>query len=139
MNKKNILVLIIENQPLQRLHIEKTLNSLGYFRIQPLNSFDEAATIIYFATTPVDLVILNASCLSEQNDDSMNCLIQRRNFRHALIYGEQKFNLMRYGVSTLVSFLDAALPDYLSICSLMDSVNSTPEQNHIEHSQVQKH
>lgn len=59
MTKKNTRILIADQQHCRRLHIEKMLNQLGYYRIAPLNSFEEVMAATRFAGPAFDLVIIN--------------------------------------------------------------------------------
>ncbi|MBU0526614.1 MAG: hypothetical protein KKC24_01245 [Gammaproteobacteria bacterium] len=59
MMQKTMRILIVDQQHLRRLHIEKMLNQLGCHRIAPLNSFEEVVAVTLLPGTPFDLVIIN--------------------------------------------------------------------------------
>ncbi|WP_171045850.1 hypothetical protein [Pseudomonas edaphica] len=53
-------ILIVDDQPLQRLSIEKAFNSNGYYRIAPVESFDEFLLLAAQAADQFDLVVINS-------------------------------------------------------------------------------
>lgn len=95
MTQKNIRILIVDKQHLLRLHIEKVLNQLGYFRIAPMNSFDEVIAVTRYAVEPFDLVIANIAAGSLDIDVEKFC--QENPFiRHALLYNNQGWSCMPF-------------------------------------------
>lgn len=60
MPNKALTILIADEQHLQRLYIEKMLNRLGYFRIVPVETFEEVQLLTAIPARPFDVLIINA-------------------------------------------------------------------------------
>ncbi|WP_426109421.1 chemotaxis protein CheY [Pseudomonas sp. TWR1-1-4] len=60
MPNKALTILIADEQHLQRLYIEKMLNRLGYFRIVPVETVEEAQLLTAIPALPFDVLIINA-------------------------------------------------------------------------------
>lgn len=88
MTKKNTRILIADQQHCRRLHIEKMLNQLGYYRIAPLDSFEEAMAATRFAGPAFDLVIINIKDNLKHKNIKEYC---RKSplIRNALYYNDQ--------------------------------------------------
>ncbi|MBN2990661.1 chemotaxis protein CheY [Pseudomonas cedrina subsp. fulgida] len=61
MPNKALTILIADEQHLQRLHIEKMLNQLGYHRIVPVQTFEEVQLLTAIPAQPFDVLIINAA------------------------------------------------------------------------------
>jgi hypothetical protein len=87
MNNKSLRILIVEAQHLERFFLERTMNSLGYYRIAPMASSIEAMVAIRDAVVPFDLLIINAEqdyCL---DFDLVSFCKSAEQLRHSIIYG----------------------------------------------------
>ncbi|PHX45118.1 chemotaxis protein CheY [Pseudomonas sp. NZIPFR-PS2] len=60
MPNKALTILIADEQHLQRLHIEKMLNRLGYFRIVPVETLEEVLLLTAIPARPFDVLIINS-------------------------------------------------------------------------------
>ncbi|PRA15824.1 MULTISPECIES: chemotaxis protein CheY [Pseudomonas] len=60
MPNKALTILIADEQHLQRLHIEKMLNRLGYYRIVPVQTLEEVQLLTAIPAQPFDVLIINA-------------------------------------------------------------------------------
>lgn len=54
-------ILIVDDQPLQRLCIEKIFNASGYYRVAPVESLEEFLILIEQAIDQFDLVVINSA------------------------------------------------------------------------------
>ncbi|MGY4819422.1 chemotaxis protein CheY [Pseudomonas chlororaphis subsp. piscium] len=127
MTQKNIRILIVDEQHLLRLHIEKVLNQLGYFRIAPMSSFDEVIAATRYAVEPFDLVIANtAACSSEVNVEHF-C---RENpfILHALLYNNQGVELHAISNEQVShqQMIGTGVPDSLSIKCFIETMSPPP-------------
>ncbi|WP_025854504.1 hypothetical protein [Pseudomonas sp. CHM02] len=61
MSNKALTILIADEQHLQRLYIEKMLNRLGYYRIVPVQTFEEVQLLTAIPAQPFDVLIINAA------------------------------------------------------------------------------
>ncbi|QQZ39513.1 hypothetical protein IF690_15745 [Pseudomonas sp. SK3(2021)] len=57
----SLRILIVENEHLQRLSIERMLNQYGYHRVAPVSSFDELLAMTDHAVEPFDLLVINSA------------------------------------------------------------------------------
>lgn len=58
-------IIILDDQFSRRLSIEKSLNSLGYYRIVPLSSINDLINVLKYAVIPFDFLIINRSIINE--------------------------------------------------------------------------
>ncbi|AZC53305.1 hypothetical protein C4K35_5753 [Pseudomonas chlororaphis subsp. piscium] len=127
MTQKNIRILIVDKQHLLRLHIEKVLNQLGYFRIAPMSSFDEVIAVTRYAVEPFDLVIANIAAGSLDIDVEKFC---RENpfIRHALLYNNQGMELHAISNEQVShqQMIGTGLPDSLSIRCFIEAMSPPP-------------
>lgn len=79
-------ILIVDDQPAQRLSIEKMLNQQGYHRIAPVETFAELLAMVENAVEPFDLLVINsalgAGATFSLDDFFINCPA----IRHTLVY-----------------------------------------------------
>jgi CheY-like chemotaxis protein len=80
MPNKALTILIADEQHLQRLYIEKMLNQLGYFRIVPVQTFEEVLILTTIPAEPFDVLIINAGLAV------CNVGEQHPHIRHVLVY-----------------------------------------------------
>ncbi len=59
MSNKKMRILIVEEKLSRIIHIEKLLNRLNYYRIAPVQTFEELLTLTACASEPFDLLIMN--------------------------------------------------------------------------------
>lgn len=85
MTNKALTILIADEQHLHRLYIEKMLNQLGYHRIVPVQTFEEAQLLTALPAQRFDVLIINAGLAVH------TCGPQPR-ARHVLIYDHLNLN-----------------------------------------------
>ncbi|MGE7955479.1 chemotaxis protein CheY [Pseudomonas sp. NPDC089530] len=128
MINKNLRILIADPQHFQRLNIERMLNQLGYFRIVPVQSFDELDTLTHFSCNPFDLLIVSSTLVDALEIDLDAFCRDNPLIRHALIYDCQQAQLLPMPQALQVSL--AGTPESQSLKSLMAIVDP-PWQRHV--------
>lgn len=88
MPTKALTILIADEQHLQRLHIEKMLNQLGYYRIVPVQTFDEVLILTAIPAEPFDVLIIQAGLVAGAGG-ALAFQQQHPQVRHVLVYGDQ--------------------------------------------------
>ena len=84
MPTKALTILIADEQHLQRLHLEKMLNQLGYYRIVPVQTFDEVLILTDIPAEPFDVLIIHAGLAASAGD-----ALAFQQVRHVLVYDDQ--------------------------------------------------
>lgn len=85
----SLRILIVDNQHLQRLGLEKILNLQGYYRIAPVATFEELLLIVQNAVEPFDLVLINRMLVTDTAFNLDDFCHHCPSVRHALIYDGQ--------------------------------------------------
>ncbi|MDQ0654968.1 chemotaxis protein CheY [Pseudomonas cedrina] len=85
MPNKALTILIADEQHLQRLHIEKMLNQLGYYRIVPVQTFEEVQLLTAIPAQPFDVLIINAAL-------AVHTCGPQPQAHHVLIYDHQELS-----------------------------------------------
>ncbi|MBA1197001.1 response regulator [Pseudomonas plecoglossicida] len=106
MSDKMLRILVADDQHFQRLKIQRMLNQLGYFRIAPVQSFDEVEALTRFLNKPFDLLIVNSALVEATDIDIDEFCRENPLIHHALIYDSQKVNL---------PFIDEPMPAAVQI------------------------
>ncbi len=88
MPTKALTILIADEQHLQRLHIEKMLNQLGYYRIVPVQTFDEVLILTDIPAEPFDVLIIHAG-LAASAGGALAFEQPHPQLRHVLVYDDQ--------------------------------------------------
>jgi len=88
MPNKALTILIADEQHLQRLYIEKMLNQLGYYRIVPVQTFEEVLILTDIPAEPFDVLIINAG-LAQSAAGAQMYQEQHPQIRHVLVYDHQ--------------------------------------------------
>lgn len=118
-------ILIVDDQPLQSLYIEKLLNSNGYYRIAPVGSFNEFLLLAAQAIDKFDLVILNGAIKGLAPARMKEVLQSCSSICYMLVYGGRASAVARddafVGGQTVIEL--SGMPDRESIKSLMQLVD----------------
>ena len=69
MANKSLRILIADAHPHQRLQLERMLNGLGYYRIAPVDSFEELQRLVLGALQPFHLLLGNIELASHAGVD----------------------------------------------------------------------
>ncbi|MFO2462304.1 chemotaxis protein CheY [Pseudomonas sp. 15FMM2] len=76
----------MDDQPAQRLSIEKMLNQQGYHRIAPVACFKELQAMLENAIEPFDLLLINSDLAADFALDLDDFFRHCPAIRHTLIY-----------------------------------------------------
>ncbi|MBF8730908.1 MULTISPECIES: histidine kinase [Pseudomonas] len=89
MANKTMRILIADEHPCQRLQLEKMLNGLGYYRIAPVESFEDLQRLVQSALQPFNLLIGNIELASHAGVDLARFCRVSTQIQHALLYHSQ--------------------------------------------------
>lgn len=121
MPTKALTILIADERYLQRLHIEKMLNQLGYYRIVPLQTFDEVLILTDIPAEPFDVLIIHAG-LAAAAGGALAFQQQHPQVRHVLVYDDQDLGPSACVVPLALVRLPGA-PDSITLEHFMDIVD----------------
>lgn len=86
MANKTLRILIADAHPCQRLQLERLLNGLGYYRIAPVDSFEELQRLVLSALQPFHLLLGNIELASHVGVDLVRFCRVSTQIQHALLY-----------------------------------------------------
>jgi hypothetical protein len=86
MTNKALRVLIADERLSQLLHLERLLNRLGYYRVAPIRTFDELASLTDHPGESFDLLIVNRNLPVPKGIDMSAFCRARPHILHALFY-----------------------------------------------------
>ncbi|MBA6099407.1 MULTISPECIES: response regulator [Pseudomonas] len=86
MANKTLRILIADAHPCQRLQLERLLNGLGYYRIAPVESFEELQRLVQCALQPFNLLLGNIELASHAGVDLARFCRVSTQIQHALLY-----------------------------------------------------
>ncbi|WP_449434118.1 histidine kinase [Pseudomonas putida] len=86
MTNKTLRILIADEHPCQRLQLEKLLNGLGYYRIAPVESFEELQRLVHSALQPFGLLLGNIELASHAGVDMARFCRVSTQIQHCLLY-----------------------------------------------------
>ena len=86
MANKTLRILIADANPCQRLQLERLLNGLGYYRIAPVDSFEELQRLVLCALQPFHLLLGNIELASHAGVDLERFCRVSPQIQHALLY-----------------------------------------------------
>lgn len=93
MPNKTMRILIADEHPCQRLQLEKMLNGLGYYRIAPVDSFEDLQRLVQSALQPFNLLIGNIELASHAGVDLARFCRVSNQIQHALLYHSQHLKM----------------------------------------------
>ncbi|GLO15689.1 hypothetical protein PPUJ20028_42750 [Pseudomonas putida] len=93
MANKTLRILIADEHPCQRLQLEKLLNGLGYYRIAPVESFEELQRLVHCALQPFNLLVGNIELASHAGVDLARFCRVSAQIQHALLYHSQQLKV----------------------------------------------
>lgn len=93
MPNKTLRILIADEHPDQRLQLEKLLNGLGYYRIAPVESFDDLQRLVHSALQPFNLLVGNIELASHAGVDLARFCRVSAQIQHALLYHSLKLKI----------------------------------------------
>ncbi|AGN79854.1 histidine kinase [Pseudomonas sp. GD03651] len=86
MANKTLRILIADAHPCQRLQLERLLNGLGYYRIAPVESFEELQRLVHCALQPFHLLLGNIELANHAGVDLERFCRVSTQIQHALLY-----------------------------------------------------
>ncbi|MDZ3993020.1 hypothetical protein PspTeo4_22232 [Pseudomonas sp. Teo4] len=89
MPNKTMRILIADEHPSQRLQLERLLNGLGYYRIAPVQTFEELQRLVQCALQPFNLLVGNIELGSHCGVDLERFCRVSAQIQHALLYHSQ--------------------------------------------------
>ena len=115
MPNKALTILIADELHLQRLYIEKMLNQLGYHRIVPVQTFDEAQVLAAVPAEPFDVLIINAGLAAQASGPQLQV-------RHVLVYDHLDLG-QPAGITPAVLVRLPGVPDNVNLEHFMDIID----------------
>lgn len=89
MPNKTMRILIADEHPAQRLQLERMLNALGYYRIAPVENFEDLQRFVQSALQPFNLLVGNIELASHAGVDLARFCRVSSQIQHALLYHSQ--------------------------------------------------
>ncbi|MGH8438652.1 MAG: histidine kinase [Pseudomonas sp.] len=89
MPNKSLRILIADEHPMQLLQLEKILNGMGYYRIAPVESFEDLQRLVQSALQPFNLLVGNIDLASHVGVDLERFCRGSAQIQHALLYQSQ--------------------------------------------------
>ncbi len=93
MPNKSMRILIADEHPNQLLQLEKMLNGLGYYRIAPVDSFEDLQRLVQGALQPFNLLLGNLDLASHAGVDLARFCRVNPQIQHALLYHSQHLKM----------------------------------------------
>ncbi|MCY1400661.1 hypothetical protein D9M71_157610 [compost metagenome] len=126
MPNKKMRILIADEHHAQVMQIEKMLNHLGYYRIAPVQSFEELLSITQSALDPFHLLIANTDLATHAGVDLTRFCGESPQIQHALLYETQYVMVPAVPASQRksVSVCLPRLPDPEALHTFMDIIDS---------------
>lgn len=117
MPNKALTILIADEQHLQRLYIEKMLNRLGYYRIVPVQTFEEVQLLTAIPAQPFDVLIINAGL-------AVHMCGPQPQAHHVLVYDHLDLNLDTSADATPAVLVRLpGVPDNVNLEHFMDIID----------------
>lgn len=121
MPNKALTILLADQQHLSRLYIEKMLNQLGYYRIVPVQTFEEVLILTALPAEPFDVLIFNAGLVA--GEVAVAAFQQQHpQIPHVLVYDDQALNAPASAMQSLVVRLPGT-PDSVNLEHFMDIID----------------
>lgn len=128
MPNKSMRILIADEHPGQRLQLERMLNGLGYYRIAPVESFDDLQRLVQSALHPFQLLVGNIELGSHAGVDLARFCRVSPQIQHVLLYHSQHLKVPSVAQSErqAVSVSLPKVPDSEALESFM-AIIDTPQ------------
>lgn len=110
MPNKALKIIIADTHLPKLIQLEKSLNRLGYFKILPVQHFDDLRALNHELLEPFDVIIANKA-LTLGNPTHSNLLWQSlRRFNYALLYDDEKTLLGDDSMRRVMARIDPPSP-----------------------------
>lgn len=140
MPNKSMRILIADEHPMQLLQLEKMLNGMGYYRIAPVESFEDLQRLVQAALQPFNLLVGNIDLASHVGVDLERFCRVNTQIQHALLYQSQhlKVPAIPSGERQAVNVSLPKVPDNETMQTFMAIIDSpkvigqlpVPERTH---------
>ncbi|KXK67788.1 histidine kinase [Pseudomonas monteilii] len=126
MANKTLRILIADAHPCQRLQLERLLNGLGYYRIAPVESFEELQRLVLSALQPFHLLLGNIELASHVGVDLARFCRVSTQIQHALLYHSNQLQvpLVPQAERQAVSMSLPQVPDNEALEAFMAIIDS---------------
>lgn len=126
MPDKSMRILLADAHPLQLLQLEKMLNGMGYFRIAPVQSFEDLRHLVQNALLPFNLLIGNIDLASHAGVDLERFCRVNVQIQHALLYESQhlKMPAVPTGQRQAVTISLPRVPDDETVLAFMAIIDA---------------
>lgn len=110
MPNKKLRIIIVDQHLPKLIQTEKSLNGLGYFRILPIQHFDDLRALDHDLVEPFDVMIANKGlvCKTETNFNLFRKATKKIDY--VLLYDDQKTVLGDSSIQRLMATIDPASP-----------------------------
>ena len=110
MPNKKLRIILVDGHLPRLIQTEKSLNSLGYFRILPVQHIDDLRALDHYLVEPFDVMIANQALVYETETNVE--LFQRatQKIDYVLLYDTEKTVLGEDSVRRLMAKIDPASP-----------------------------
>lgn len=128
MATRDLRILIADYQHAQRVRLERILNRLGYFRVAPVQSFEELLTLTHYTCEPFDLfdvLLINMELARAAGIDIERFCRGNPQVCHALVYG------VAVGPESL-SLPDVGEPQQIRLVDTVDEYSVRSFMTHID-------
>ncbi|MCW2267333.1 histidine kinase [Pseudomonas sp. JUb96] len=89
MPNKSMRILIADEHPMQLMQLEKMLNGMGYYRIAPVECFEDLQRLVQSALQPFNLLLGNIDLANHVGVDLERFCRVNWQIQHALLYQSQ--------------------------------------------------
>nr|WP_314477641.1 histidine kinase [uncultured Pseudomonas sp.] len=126
MANKSLRILIADPHPHQRLQLERMLNGLGYYRVAPVDSFEELQRLVLCALQPFHLLLGNIELASHAGVDLARFCRVSTQIQHALLYhcAQLKVPVVPQAERQAVSLSLPQVPDDEALASFMSIIDA---------------
>ena len=126
MPDKSMRILIADEHPIQLLQLEKMLNGLGYYRIAPVETFDDLQRLVQNALLPFSLLVGNIDLASHVGVDLERFCRVSTQIQHVLLYESQHLRVpaVPAGQRQAVSVSLPKVPDNEALQSFMAIIDA---------------
>ncbi|AZE73551.1 hypothetical protein C4K00_3324 [Pseudomonas synxantha] len=110
MPNKKLRIVIVDSRLPSLIQTEKSLNSLGYFRILPIQHFDDLRALDHELVEPFDVMIANEELVCRTETNLSLFRHTSRKIDYVMLYDEQKTILGEDSIRRLMARIDPASP-----------------------------
>lgn len=110
MPNKTLKIVIADTHFPKLIQLEKSLNSLGYFKILPIQSFGDLRILDHDLVEPFDVIIANRALVLDTKAHMHMFWQSIKKINYALLYDEQKTLLGDDSMRRVMAHIDPPSP-----------------------------